>query len=506
MIRMGGWIYRCAAFAAATSALLTAGVSSAAGVLYADPGWNHALEGNSAYYYDPDGPNPNYTRTSGPDDNNQPGGRSNMPALINPGPCADDTACAAAAIWQHQSSQWEGSAPGAPLGGPPGDPPVPPPAPGGVGTFTEGATTYLRMQDPGRPDNWGWADKGTQGFVGGPRQEGNNRKIEFKHQMNRDAGFSGRDDILDFGVTISFRTRIATAATGPLDAIYPEGGGTTPMPWPTNGVGYPVAANRGIFMVTQNGVDGPTQLSFGLLDSNTIAGLSNADQLTKTGLVMNNQSNGSTGAPVDTSSATTATLNVAQIDNSQLPHWHEFWITVKRLAAPVNNNTHEVKVYKDGSLVPEVFNVVLAGQNEFGAGSHLGLGLTSGSALGAVDVDFFAYKEGVFVPTLPGLAGDYNNNGKVDAADYVIWRDHLGTSFQLVNEVAGTTPGQVSQEDYAAWRSRFGNTLGSAAVLQNTSVPEPGGLGIVLYGILVLTLRRHRGASKNKEDPVKRAD
>ena len=46
-----------------------------------------------------------------------------------------------------------------------------------------------------------------------------------------------------------------------------------------------------------------------------------------------------------------------------------------------------------------------------------------------------------------GVPGDYNGNGVVDAADYVIWRDHLGTSFQLMNEVASTTPGMVTQED-----------------------------------------------------------
>ena len=30
--------------------------------------------------------------------------------------------------------------------------------------------------------------------------------------------------------------------------------------------------------------------------------------------------------------------------------------------------------------------------------------------------------------------GDYNDNGIVDAADYTVWRDHLGQSFALSNE------------------------------------------------------------------------
>src|SRR5262245_57987238 len=167
---------------AATATVVT-DEARAVGVLYADPGWYHAYDGNSAYYYDPDGPNPDYN--NGPVSNLE-GGRGDMPALINPGPCADDNACAAAAIWQNKSTQWEGSAPGDPFGGTPyaspdlwnnTKPVVPPPAPGGVGTYTESGTSYLRIQDPGDPLSNGWLEKGNQVSPGKPRQEGNNQKI-----------------------------------------------------------------------------------------------------------------------------------------------------------------------------------------------------------------------------------------------------------------------------------------------------------------------------------------
>ena len=55
----------------------------------------------------------------------------------------------------------------------------------------------------------------------------------------------------------------------------------------------------------------------------------------------------------------------------------------------------------------------------------------------------------------PGVAGDYNNNGKVDAADYVLWRN----GGPLQNEV--DAPGTVNGADYTAWRARFGNPPGS---------------------------------------------
>jgi hypothetical protein len=81
--------------------------------------------------------------------------------------------------------------------------------------------------------------------------------------------------------------------------------------------------------------------------------------------------------------------------------------------------------------------------------------------------------------------GDYNNDGYVNAADYVLWRKNFGTNFQLSNEVAGTTPGMVTQEDYTEWRARFGtgpigrgypihdDGRGMITVLQNNNTADP---------------------------------
>jgi autotransporter-associated beta strand protein len=69
-------------------------------------------------------------------------------------------------------------------------------------------------------------------------------------------------------------------------------------------------------------------------------------------------------------------------------------------------------------------------------------------------------------------AGDFNNNGKVDGADYVVWRKGLGTTFQ--------------QSDYGVWRSNFG-TPGAAAA---ASVPEPAACSLVGLAALTLLARR----------------
>ncbi|MEX0642389.1 MAG: hypothetical protein WD468_06795 [Pirellulales bacterium] len=86
-----------------------------------------------------------------------------------------------------------------------------------------------------------------------------------------------------------------------------------------------------------------------------------------------------------------------------------------------------------------------------------------------------------------GVACDYNENGVCDAADYVVWRNHLGEPFQLPNEGTNVTPGTVTVEDYMLWREKFGQTIGDGSVLvdSNSIVPEPSSAGLAILGALV---------------------
>lgn len=67
------------------------------------------------------------------------------------------------------------------------------------------------------------------------------------------------------------------------------------------------------------------------------------------------------------------------------------------------------------------------------------------------------------------LPGDFNYDGHVDAGDYVIWRNGLGTTY--------------TQDDYTIWRSHFGDTLGGGSVLPPSSVPEPPPSTLLLIGV-----------------------
>lgn len=86
-------------------------------------------------------------------------------------------------------------------------------------------------------------------------------------------------------------------------------------------------------------------------------------------------------------------------------------------------------------------------------------------------------------------AGDYNDNGTVDAADYTVWRDHLNQTFQLPNEVSGVSPGSVTTADYDEWKSRFGNA-GTGSLAAN-AVPEPASAVLLVLAGVVICCARH---------------
>jgi hypothetical protein len=94
------------------------------------------------------------------------------------------------------------------------------------------------------------------------------------------------------------------------------------------------------------------------------------------------------------------------------------------------------------------------------------------------------------------LGGDYNNDQVVDAADYVVWRNNLGTDFNLNGngDETGGSAGIVDAADYAWWRQHFGNAnpgAGSAALQGfGSAVPEPNGLILLVIGLFCSSPRR----------------
>ena len=86
-----------------------------------------------------------------------------------------------------------------------------------------------------------------------------------------------------------------------------------------------------------------------------------------------------------------------------------------------------------------------------------------------------AFKFTLSPGSVAAVAGDYNHNGVVDAADYVLWRDTLNQTVTAGTGADGDGDGAITQADYGFWRAHFGNTSGSGS-LASANVPEPASL------------------------------
>jgi hypothetical protein len=80
------------------------------------------------------------------------------------------------------------------------------------------------------------------------------------------------------------------------------------------------------------------------------------------------------------------------------------------------------------------------------------------------------------------LPGDFNNDGFVDAADYIVWRNGLVPS----------TPA-----NYNTWRNNFGEPSGGgAASTLDSTVPEPPTLVMLIVAATGWCVRRRHAPEK----------
>lgn len=96
------------------------------------------------------------------------------------------------------------------------------------------------------------------------------------------------------------------------------------------------------------------------------------------------------------------------------------------------------------------------------------------TAVNALLYQMPAYSVSMIVLKREPLAGDFNDDGQVDARDYTVWRDGLGTLY---------TPAQ-----YEVWRTNFGATWPSAAAAAQ-AVPELAAGRVLLLAVGVLLVR-----------------
>jgi hypothetical protein len=152
----------------------------------------------------------------------------------------------------------------------------------------------------------------------------------------------------------------------------------------------------------------------------------------------------------------------------------------------VGGNGNWLEVLNAGAGLLGEFNALST--TSLSPGVSLSLGNAyAGGATGTRDLQFEFLLSGeadgrignvIYAPLSTTLDGDFNNNGVVDAADYVVWRETDG-----------------SPQGYNTWRANFGAMLpgsGQGALVASTNaVPEPSAwlLAAVAAGMLGMNRR-----------------
>lgn len=90
-----------------------------------------------------------------------------------------------------------------------------------------------------------------------------------------------------------------------------------------------------------------------------------------------------------------------------------------------------------------------------------------------------------YQPTLPG---DYNDDGFVDAEDYTVWRDNLGSAAgALANDADG---GEIGAAQYNTWVANYG--MSASQPDAPFSVPESGAMILAACGLISLGMFQRR--------------
>ncbi|MGI9455096.1 MAG: dockerin type I repeat-containing protein [Aeoliella sp.] len=105
---------------------------------------------------------------------------------------------------------------------------------------------------------------------------------------------------------------------------------------------------------------------------------------------------------------------------------------------------------------------------------------------GTMNYNYVKYETGPF-----DLPGDFSGDGIVDAADYTLWRNHLGGQVTPFTGADADGNGLVDAHDYAHWKTNFGTPIANLHSHTN-AVPEPTTVLLLLVATCAMAWLRQR--------------
>src|SRR5690606_32987577 len=115
---------------------------------------------------------------------------------------------------------------------------------------------------------------------------------------------------------------------------------------------------------------------------------------------------------------------------------------------------------------------------------------------GPYDFDYVRLTAGAFAPEgqiipNPNVQGDFNGDGHVDGADFVVWQTNFpnNTGTATLDMGDANADGNVDGADFVVWQTNFP----FSPVAEATFVPEPSAWIMATLGILGLIAGRRLG-------------
>ena len=156
-------------------------------------------------------------------------------------------------------------------------------------------------------------------------------------------------------------------------------------------------------------------------------------------------------------------------------------------------NTLEASLFPSGSMVANFtdpnFQWMLTAQGSAGFNPLItDLQFTSSGVANYTVSNVWIGDAATMLPPTLTSQGDFNQDGKVDAADYVVWRKTVGkTGVNLAADGNGNN--QVDAGDLAVCAPHVGQTVSAAGtgttIDSATTVPEPTGFVLALVGAIM---------------------